>query len=903
MNEFWLRVKALFRRRRFDQDLQDEMAFHLAMLEERLRAAGDLHDESGGMKEFGNPTLVRERCREMRSFVFLETVWQDIRYGARVLRHSPVFTAVAVATLALGIGANTAIFSLTYQVLLQLLPVTHPEELVILRSPGYKMGRTSSDGDAAAAFSYPMYKEMRDGSTSVFAGLLARRAVSLSISGLGETERANGELVSGNYFETLGVPPALGRVFGPQDETVAGANPVAILSYSYWESHLGRDPSVLNKQLTVNGTLLTVVGVAQAGFTGVQAGQLPDMFIPVTMQPQIERNSDPLESHRYHWLALIGRLKPGMTASRAGTALQVIFHPMLQSEVQLEGIPPEDRPQFLARRLLLESGSHGRPVLQRYTREPLILLSAMVALVLVIACANLAGLLVARGEARQREIAVRLSLGASRTRLLRQLVTEGLLLALAGGLGGVVIAPLLLRAMFRSIPYTGLNDLHIGVDLRLLLVALGLALATALLFALAPALRLVGTGAQTPLSEQSGNASGGISGVRMRKLLMVAQMVFTTVLLAGAGLFTRSLINVRQVNLGFNPDHIVQFSIAPELNGYTPARTVDLVERLRKRIAALPGVRSVSSAETAVLANSSSSGGMTVEGYTPSANDDMRAGENWVGPHYFSTLGIPLVAGREFRESDTADAPKVMIINEKLAEKYFSGRDPLGQHIVFRQGNVRPDIEIVGVVRDSKDQNPREIIHPFAWMPYAQYPRMGHATFYVRTSQQATSLSATLRAAVASLDRDLAVYNLLTLDEQRDRSMPNERLMAGLCIAFALLAALLAALGLYGVMAYIVARRTREIGIRMALGATRSGVAWLLLSEVVRMTAIGLLVGLGCAVLVGRAIASQLFEVSGANPLVLATTACLLCAVALLAGSLPARRASRVEPTVALRYE
>ncbi|MGE5321374.1 MAG: ABC transporter permease, partial [Actinomycetota bacterium] len=445
------------------------------------------------------------------------------------------------------------------------------------------------------------------------------------------------------------------------------------------------------------------MGVSQRGFTGVQVGQLPDMFIPVTMQPQIERNSDPLESHRYHWLAVIGRLRPEVTPVKAEAALQVMFHPILESEVRLEGIPPEERPQFLARKLVLENGSHGRPVVQRYTREPLIMLTAMAGLVLIIACANLAGLLVARGESRRPEIAVRLSLGASASRVLRQLLTEGVLLSMAGGLGGLAVAPLMLRTIFKMIPYTGLNDLSSSLNVRLLLAGIGLALGTVILFALAPALRLVRTGAQRSLTEQSNRASAGVASIRLRKLLMISQMVFTTVLLAGAGLFTESLINVRRVNLGLNPDHVMQFSIAPELNGSTPERTVDLLERLRKRIATFPGVVSVSAAETAVLANSSSSGGMTVEGYTPSPNDDMRAGENWVGPNYFSTLGIPLLAGREFRESDTEDAPKVAIINEKLAQKYFAGRDPLGQHIIFRQGNVRPDIEIVGVVRDSKD--------------------------------------------------------------------------------------------------------------------------------------------------------------------------------------------------------
>jgi predicted permease len=905
LSELWLRVKALLRRREFDQELEDEVAFHLAMREEKRRSGGDPGSGGAASGEFGNPAVVRERCREMRSFILLETLWQDVRYGARVLRRSPVFAAIAIATLALGIGANTAIFSLTYQVLLRLLPVPHPEELVILRSPGPKNGRVSSDGDDAASFSYPLYKAIRERSGQVFTGVLARQTVPLSVSGLGNTERGEGELVSGNYFEVLGVWPALGRIFGPQDETSPGANPVVVLSYGYWKRHFGNDPSVLNKEINVNGTLLTVVGVSQLGFSGVEVGEQPDMFIPITMKPQIQPNSDPLEGRKNHWAAVLARLKPGLSRSNAEAALQAIFRPILEEDLPLEELSPRKKEQFLARKLLLQDGSHGRQIVQQDTRGPLIMLSAMVGLVLIIACANLAGLLIARGEARQREIAVRLSLGASRRRVLRLLLTEGFLLAMCGAAAGLVIAPLLLRAMLKAIPKSaGLSDLRADLNLNLLLFAVGLSLLSIFLFALFPALRLLRVSVQGPLKDQSAAASAGTSAAALRKWLIVMQVIFTTVLLAAAGLFTRSLINLRDVRLGLNPDHLVEFSIAPELNRYTPVQEVQLLERLRHDISGLPGVRSVSAAEVPVMAGDSMSGNISAEGYTPAENENTDTGKNFVGPNYFSTMNIPLLAGREFRESDTETSPKVAIINQKLAERYFAGRNPVGQRMMFGSSNTKkPDIEIVGVVANSKHADPRETVTPFAYVPYAQDPELGHVTFYVRTSQDPASAANTLRAAVAAVDSAIPVYGVMTMDERRDDTIFTERFMALLCMIMGILAAVLAALGLYGVMAYIVARRTREIGIRMALGATRGGVAWLVLGEVVRMTAIGLLVGLGCAVLVGRAIASQLFEVSGANPLVLAITACLLCAVALLAGGLPARRAAGVEPTIALRYE
>jgi predicted permease len=906
LSEFWLRLKAFAFRRKFERDLEDEVAFHLAMKEGKNSAANpeatNKLAHEAALRQFGNPTLARENLREMRSFLLIETLWQDIRYGVRLLRKNPIFALIAILTLGVGIGANTAIFSLTYHVLLQLLPVPQPQELVILRSPGPKQGRTSSDGDGAAAFSYPMYKDLRDRGGKVFAGLLARRASDVSISGPGGTELARGELVTGNYFTTLEITPALGRIFAPEDESAIGANPVAVLSYGFWTRHFGGDSSILNKQINVNGTLLTVVGVTRSGFSGVQLGDSPDVFVPITMTSQISPNWQDINEHRVHWLALIGRLHPGLPRSSAESAVQTIFHPILEDEVRLEGIPPKMQPQFLARKLLLMTGSQGRPILQNHAGKPLIFLNTMVGLVLLIACGNLASLLIAKGESRQREIAVRMSLGAGRSRVLRQLLTEGVLLALAGGILGVGIAAPLLKLILHTFPEnSGFEGIRFGLDYHVLVFSMLLSLATTLLFALMPALRLSRVDPQTPLKEQS--AVGGSSTTRIRKGLIIAQVVLTTMLLAGAGLFAQSLRNINHVDLGLVPDHVIQFSVAPEFNRYNPAQTAALLERLRKQIATLPGVRSVSAAEGRVLANSSSGGDITVEGYPENPDEDTHTAENWISPDYFATMKIPLLAGREFRESDTASSPKVAIINEKLARRYFAGRDPLGKHLIFKRGNVTPDIEIVGVVKDSKHNDSRSEIVPFAYMPYTQQPRLGYATFYVRTIQDPLAMSNVPRATVAGVDPNLPVFHMMTLTEQVNSTNFGERLMAILSSCMGVLAALLAAMGLYGVMAYMVARRTREIGIRMALGASRESVAWMILREVMRLTFIGLALGLLGALVAGHFAESQLYGVKGYSPLILGATAVMLIAVAVLAGSLPARRAARVQPMIALRYE
>ena len=835
----------------------------------------------------------------------MQNLWQDLRYGARMLLKNPGFTLIATLTLALGIGANTAIFSITDQILLRLLPVERPEELVVLRAPGPKTGRVSSDGDNTASFSYPMYKALRD-RNSAFSGLLARFPIPLSVAGAGQTERADGELVSGNYFEVLGVRPALGRVFNQEDDRVPGAHPVVVLSHAFWARRFGADPGILNKSLTVNGASMTVIGVARAGFQGVQVGQTPDIFIPMMMKAQMTPNWNGLDNHKDYWLAIIGRLKPGMSVAQTQEAVRPGFRSILEEELPLmTGWGAETRQRFLDTKILLNEGGKGREILQSSAKKPLLILVGMVGLVLLIACANVANLLLARGAARSREIAVRMALGAGRWRLVRQFLVESLLLSLLGGAVGMMVAAWTIKGLVAAIP-PSIGFLGLSTDLNPRLFGFNLAISalTGLLFGVAPAASATRLNIETTLREQGSSVSGAQSHARFRKSLVVSQIILTTVLLVGAGLFAHSLNNLQRLDLGLRADHLITFSIAPELNGYSPQRTIAFFDDLRAGLAALPGVRSVSAAEIAILAGNDSSKNVTVEGYQAHEGEDMDVLNNQVGPDYFATMGIPLLNGREFTNSDAAGGQKVAIINETMSRRFFANRNPVGSHFAFGSGDrIRLDIEIVGVVKDSKHSAARDQAGPFAYIPYAQWENLGRITFYARTEQDVAAIAPSLRSEVRRRDANLPIYDLKTLQQQADESLFADRFLTFLSVCFGLLAAALAAIGLYGVMAYTVTRRIREIGIRIALGAGQGRVAWLILREVALLTSLGLLTGAPLAFALGRAAESLLFGVKASDPPVYIAVSLLLACVAMLGGYIPARRASKVDPMVALRCE
>ncbi|MGH9734815.1 MAG: ADOP family duplicated permease [Candidatus Acidiferrales bacterium] len=900
-----LRFAGLFAKQRRDRELDAEIESNLqSHIDDNLRAGmTPAEARRQALLKFGGVESAKESYRDRRGIPFLESSWQDIRFALRMLRKSPGFTTVAVLTLALGIGANTAIFSVTDQVLLRTLPVPNPQELVRLRSPGPAHGRYRTSFDShAGVFSYPMYKDLRDHS-SVFAGLLAWYDLDLNVSGRGTTQMAHGELVSGNYFETLEVTSALGRVFSLNDETAPGANPVAVLSYGYWSRQFGGDPSILNKSLTVNGVSLTVVGIARKGFDGVQVGSTPDIFIPVTMKAQM-MPADVLDvdARSDHWLPLIGRLRPGITRQKAQAALQPLYAALVQQDAQLMKLSGRKLAQFLASPLQLTDGSQGLPALQHDTKAPLLVLMGMVGLVLLIACANLASLLIARGEARQREIAVRLAMGAGRWRLTRQLLTESLLIAGAGGAAGLALGSWCLKALIAAIPpEVGMTGLATGLDLRILWFALALTLLTSVLFGLAPAIRATRINLQTKLKDQALNVSEGRSNVGLRKMLIAGQVALTAVLLIGAGLLAHTLINLERVNLGLNADHILQFSVEPGLNGNSPIQTISLADQARQQITALPGVRSASVSSLQLFGDDDSSFDIVPEGYVVHPDDDTRVMHDYIGPNYFSTMGIPLISGREFTDADTASSPKVVIINQTLARRFFAGRNPIGLHL--SHGGDKPDIQIVGVVGDSKWDGADSSIGPFLYEPYTQDSRLAQFFFYVRTESDPLSMAPALRGVISQVDPNLPVNDMRTLTQQVTDSMFNYRLVALLSISIALLAALLAALGLYGVLAYVVARRSREIGIRIALGGQASDILRLVIGQGLALTAIGGAVGIVAALVAGRWLSTLLYGVTSSDPLTFIGVIVLLALVSGAACYIPARRATRVDPVSALRCE
>ena len=830
---------------------------------------------------------------------------QDLRYALRILAKSPGFSAIAIGTLALGIGANAAIFALVDRVLLRLLPVRNPEELVILRSEGDIQGHGWSDMDIAMSFTYPMYRDLRDGS-DVFAGLLAQYPFEASVAAQGQTERAQADLMSGNAFDVLGVVPALGRVLTSEDDRAPGASPVAVLSHGYWTRRFASDPSILNKTIVVNGQPLTVVGVSREGFTGIQPGRRTDLFVPMMEKAQMTAFWNGLDDPKDYWVQVVGRLKPGLSRAQAEARIAPLYRSLLENaSASLSGWQAKDLEGFKAKKLELTPGGTGRGVLRSGIGKPLLSVMAMVALVLLIACSNLAGLLAARGAARQREYGIRLAIGASRAQLLRQSVVEALVFSLAGGALGVAVATWTLDALLKSFPPDAdLRTLAVQIDPRVLAFAAALSLLSALFFGLAPTLRAARLDPASTLGGAGrGSSSAGRDALRFRQWLVTAQVAFTLVLLVAAGLFVRTLENLGRVDLGLKPDGVLGFSVQPDSNGYTAERTALFGRQLQEALASLPAVRSAAAAELPTLANDTSGGNVTIEG--SQANPDaLHVNYNHIGPDYFSTLGIPLMAGREISWQDDARAPRVAIVNETFVKKLLAGRNPLG--VRFGRGagkTVKTDIEIVGVVKDSKNATVDEKPAPFVYFAWQQDAKLGQLTFYVRSERDPGALVSAIREDVRRLDPQLPVFDVKSLPTQISESLVSRKLVTILSAAFGVLAAALAALGIYGVLAFGVAQRRREIGVRIALGATPGNLRRLVLSEVGRFLLFGALLGLPAAYALARAVQSILFDVPAADPPVFAAGLALLAAVALEAGYPPARRAARTNAVDALRSE
>ncbi|MEX2467544.1 MAG: ABC transporter permease [Gemmatimonadota bacterium] len=832
-----------------------------------------------------------------------------LKLAVRTLLKSPFVTAVAVLSLALGIGANAAIYSMFDEMLLRALPVEEPEELVNLSAPGPKPGSQSCNqaGDCDAVFSYPMFRDLQEAG-GPFTGLAAHRLFPVNLAQSGQTQSGEGLMVSGSYFPLLGVRPALGRLLGPGDDEVVGAHFVVVLSHDYWENRLGSDPSVLNQSLIVNGQAMTVVGVAPRGFRGTTLGGDPDVFVPITMRGIMNPGFDGFENRRSYWAYVFARLRSNVTLERADSEVNTAYASIV-NEVEAplqEGMSAETLERFRQKRLVLEPGYRGQSSVHAEVQTPLAILFAVTGVVLLIACANIANLLLARGAGRAQEMAIRGSLGARRSQLLKQLLTESLLLAVLGGAASLWVAHWTLGFIASVLPTEAISTLTLALDRSVVLFAGGLSIGTGIVFGLYPAIANSRPDLQSILKAGSGQPSGARQAARFRSTLVTAQIALSTALLVPAGLFIRSLSNVSQIDLGVEAaGEVVTFQIAPELNGYESERSAALFRQVEEELAALPGVSGASAGLVPIMAGSSWGTDVSVEGFEsgPDINSNSRLNE--VGPGYFSTLGIPLVAGREFDASDEEGAPLVAVVNEAFTRKFnLDGAQAVGKWMsTGGSGQSELDIQIVGVVQDAKYNEVKGEVPPVFFRPYRQTGQYGFMTFYARTSVDPTTILSAIPSVVARADANLPVEDLKTLEQQVRDNVFLDRIISTLSAAFALLATVLAAIGLYGVLAYTVAQRTREIGLRMALGAGRDRVRKMVLGQMTRMLVVGGALGVVLALAVGRAAQSLLFGVEGYDPFVIAGVVALLSAIALGAAFIPAQRASRVDPMDALRYE
>ena len=821
------------------------------------------------------------------------------KYAFRSLRKNLGFSLIVILTLGFGMGANAAIFSLMDQVLLRRLPVRDPSQLVFLDGPGAFQGRTFN----RMTFSYPMYKDFRD-RNEVFSGLLARFPTAMTIAWEGRSERVNGDIVSGNYFEVLGVRPALGRVFTDSDDRTPGAHPVAVLSHGFWQRRFGGDPAVLDRTLVVNGHPMTIVGVSAAGFNGIQVGSNSDVVVPMMMKAQMTPTWNDLDNRRSRWVTIMGRLKPGVTAEAAEVQLNVIYKPINEEEVKaIPNASETFRQRFVSKHLDVLTAGTGLSDMRTQFSTPLVVLMCMVGVVLLIACANVANLLLARSTARQKEIAVRLALGAGRARIARQHFIESLILAGAGAVVGLMLAVVTGRLLLAALPGDPASQaLTATPDLRVVAFTLLLALVTALVFGIGPALSATRPAVVTALKDEAGSVVGGGRQARVRRALVVGQVALSMLLLAGAGLFARSLFNLRAVDAGFPVDSLLTFSIDPTLSGYDAARMRSLFEQTQDALAAIPGVRSASMSEIGAFTGNEWGQTVKIDGYQPKEDEDMNPHVDGIGPRYFETLGIPLVSGREFKPADTLGAPKVAIINETMAKQFYGNTSPIGRRMGFGRGNAT-DMEIVGVARDLRTVQLNQKPVRFVYIPYRQDDSVTQLTYVASIQGSPDMAAAAVRQAVQRLDPNLPIFDLKTMTAQVSESLYIQRMVAALSVTFGALATMLAAIGLYGVMSYAVARRTREIGIRMALGAERGKVMWLVLKEVAVLATIGVAAGLAGAFYVTRQVQSQLFGLSPHDPATLIGAVVLLLLVALVAGFVPARRATTIDPLIALKAE
>jgi predicted permease len=900
LRTFWLRIRSLGQRREVKQDIDDELRFHLEQRAAENLAAGMPPEEAAreARKRFGNVQSIREKYRDVRGASFGEGAVRDVRFALRQLLKSPGFTSVAVLSLALGIGANTTIFSGLNAVLLRSLPVRNPHELRSINWVGHNPQLNSYTGigmsDAPAgglqmgtSFPYPAYRDFRDrgkGFTDVFAFFALKSVTAVA---RGEASIAGTMLISGNYFSGYGVNLLIGRPIAPEDDR-PGAAPVAVISYRWWERHCGLDPNVLGQSITLNQVSYTVIGVLPRHYMGPMMGDPTDIYVPMSAQPHLVP-SRPLDSPNRWWVQIMGRIAPGANDAQAEASLAVLFQQVLS-----ESNSKMDQPG-----ILLEDGSRGQMMLRQRLAKPFFALTIVVGLVLLIACANLAGLLLARGAARQHEMAVRAALGAGRWRLIRQSLIESLVLSLAGAGLGLVVAAWSKRALAGFLTF--LPDgfrFDVRTDTNVLVFTLCVSVLTALVFGFLPALR---ASRADPLAGLKSQSALGTPRLRLGKVLVSGQVGLAVLLVVGAGLMIRTFANLARVQPGFDPQNVLLFRLDPGQAGYEGQKIVAFYDQTRAALSAIPGVRAVAFSGFPLASGAYSSETVEFPGREKRPGDDWQTAVLGVSEDFFRTMAIPLLAGRDFNVADTAEGPPIAVVNETFARRFLGDGNPLGQTFMMQDGTGRA-FQIVGLCLDATYNQVRAEVPPIVFFSQRQRPQ-GGVCFEVRSALPPLALVPSVRKAVAGLDANLPLSRIKTQEQQLDQSLAADRLFASLGGAFALLAVLLSCIGLYGLMAYNVSRRTREIGLRMALGATAQNVAGPILREALLLVLAGLSVGLPVALALARLIKSQLYGIAPADPVTLAATGVLLIAVAILSGWIPARRAARVNPMVALRCE
>ena len=832
----------------------------------------------------------------------------NLTLAARMLIKTPFVTAIAILSLALGIGANSAIFSLFDQLLLKQLPVPNPSELVNLSAPGPKPGMTNCGqaGGCDDVFSYAMFRDL-ERTQKTLAGLAAHWGFGASLSLNNEPTTGAGLLVSGSYFPTLQLQAERGRLLTQADDQVVGAHYVVVVSHAFWVDRMGSNPRAVGAPLIVNGRTFTVVGVTPKGFDGTTTGRRPVVYLPLTMFNIVAPTARPgrLEKRDAYWLYLFGRLAPGVSFEQNDAALNRLYHTIVNDvEVPLQkGMSDQTMQRFRVKKLVVEPGARGQSSVHQEARTPLFLLFGVTGVVLLIACANIANLLLARGAGRAAEMGVRLALGASRPQLLSLLLTESVMLALLGGVASLFVAQWTLSFIGTLLPPDAGDSLKFELQPSVMLFAGALALATGLVFGMFPALHSTRSDLISVIRAGAGQLTGGRAAARFRASLVTAQITLSMALLVSAGLFLKSLFNVSRVDLGVKVDQFATFRVAPERVGYDSAHAAVYASRVEEELAAIPGATGVTSAEVPLLAGDNWGTDVFVQGFPRGPDVDNGSRFNSIGIGYFGTLGVPLLAGREFERSDSKGSGKVAIVNETFARKFKLGRDAVGKYMTDDTGRDTMDIQIVGLIPDIRYSSVKDTIPPVFYRPWRQLSDVGQMYFYVKSSMPPEQLLAAIRSVIKRIDATVPVEELKTMQEQIRENLFLDRMISILSAAFAILATLLAGVGLYGVLSYTVAQRTREIGVRMALGADAARVKSLVMRQVGLMTVVGGAVGIAAALGIGKAARSLLFGLEGHDAVVFSASVILLACVALAAGYFPARRAAQVNPMQALRYD